>query len=144
MQQVIRKQEFEFKVNTAFEEVIYNCSNIRRKGMHGTWITGDVAAAYINLYKLGFAHSAETWQNGVLVGGLYGIKLGNVFFGESMFSKQSNASKYALISWVRQLQAAGIQLIDCQMHTPHLESLGARMIPRAHFIELLDKYTNSL
>ena len=139
MQQVMRKNEFEFRVNTDFESVIQNCSIIRRKAMDGTWITGKMIEAYKALHSLGYAYSAEAWRGDKLVGGLYGVWLGNVFFGESMFSKESNASKFAFICWVQQLQAAGVRLIDCQMHTPHLESLGARMIPREEFMKILDR-----
>jgi leucyl/phenylalanyl-tRNA--protein transferase len=99
-----------------------------------------VENAYNNLHKAGYAHSAEVWQNNQLVGGLYGIKMGKVFFGESMFSLVSNASKYAFISYVNQLVTEGIALIDCQIYTPHLESLGATMISRDYFMLLLDKY----
>ena len=137
MKQVIRRNEFEFKVDTAFREVINNCRAIEREGQDGTWITDTIVDAYTELHKIGYAHSAETWQNGELVGGLYGIKLGKAFFGESMFSKRSNASKFAFISWVEELKRQGVQLIDCQVYTEHLESLGARMIPRSEFIEIV-------
>lgn len=137
MQQVARKGNFRFSINEAFAEVIHNCKTSFRPGQEGTWITEAVEAAYTKLHQLGYAHSAETWENGVLVGGLYGIKLGNVFFGESMFSKVSNASKFAFISYTQQLAAEGIQLIDCQVYTPHLESLGAVMISREDFIDQL-------
>ncbi|MCW3123348.1 MAG: leucyl/phenylalanyl-tRNA--protein transferase, partial [Flavipsychrobacter sp.] len=138
MRQVIKHKEFEFRVNTAFEDVIHNCSAITRNGMDGTWITNEIVEAYTQLHQLGYAHSAEAWRDGALVGGLYGVKLGNIFFGESMFSKQSNASKFAFISWVEVLKSQGVRLIDCQVHTPHLESLGAEMIPREDFIKLLN------
>lgn len=137
MGQLLKKNAFDFKVNTAFSAVISNCSHVQRKGNPGTWINEDMINAFIQLHHLGHAHSAEVWQNGELVGGLYGIWLGNVFFGESMFSLKSNASKYAFICWVQLLKENGVQLIDCQVHTPHLESLGARMIPRKTFMELL-------
>ena len=137
MQQVIRKEEFQFRYDTAFEEVIAACGDTPRKVMDGTWITDDMRAAYTELHRQGYTHSAEAWQDGELVGGLYGIKLGNVFFGESMFSRKSNASKFAFISWVRLLQSQGVQLVDCQLHTPHLERLGAEMITREAFIEYL-------
>ncbi|HRD58946.1 MAG TPA: leucyl/phenylalanyl-tRNA--protein transferase [Ferruginibacter sp.] len=139
MQAVCKKKTFEFKINQAFENVIGNCAMAIRKGQHGTWITDEMKAAYIQLHRLGFAHSAEAWQHGKLVGGLYGIRLGNVFFGESMFSHVSNASKFAFIQYVQQLQKENVQLVDCQLHTPHLESLGACMISRQHFIDLLEK-----
>lgn len=139
MQQVFKKDLFQFRTNTAFEEVISNCSMAYRKGQDGTWITSEMKEAYIHLHQLGYAHSAEAWQGDQLAGGLYGIRLGNVFFGESMFSKTSNASKFAFISYIQQLQKENVQLIDCQLHTPHLESLGAKMISRAIFMTYLDK-----
>lgn len=137
MRQVINRNTFEFTINTSFAAVIANCKNVYRKGQFGTWISDEMEEAYIKLHKLGYAHSAEAWRNGELVGGLYGIRLGNIFFGESMFSHQSNASKFAFISYVQQLQKENVQLIDCQLHTAHLESLGARMISRADFKLLL-------
>jgi leucyl/phenylalanyl-tRNA--protein transferase len=137
MKQVIKKNEFEFRMDTAFEEVINNCRLASRKGEPGTWITEDIAAAYTQLHKLSFAHSAEAWQNGKLVGGLYGIWLGNVFFGESMFSHKSNASKFAFISLVGHLIGKGVVMIDCQVFTDHLQSLGADMISRADFMDIL-------
>jgi leucyl/phenylalanyl-tRNA--protein transferase len=138
MVQLLKKKSFEFKVNTNFAEVITNCKNVYREGQPGTWISDEMQAAYINLHQLGFAHSAEAWQDGVLVGGLYGIRLGNIFFGESMFSLRSNASKFAFINYVHLLQKENVQLIDCQLHTNHLESLGARMINRANFKRYLE------
>jgi leucyl/phenylalanyl-tRNA--protein transferase len=140
MKQVFKKQEFEFKTNTAFDQVIANCKKIKRAGQQGTWITPAVEKAYNILHQLGIAHSAEAWKGGTLVGGLYGIKMGKLFFGESMFSNQSNASKFAFISYVKQLEAEGIVLIDCQVYTEHLESLGAEMIDRDLFKQLLYKY----
>jgi len=140
MKQVIKRQAFEFKTNTAFDQVIANCKKIKRSGQYGTWITPAVEKAYNILHQLGIAHSAEAWKGGTLVGGLYGIKMGNLFFGESMFSKESNASKFAFISYVKQLEAEGIVLIDCQVYTEHLESLGAEMIDRDLFKQLLYKY----
>ncbi|MBN9295655.1 MAG: leucyl/phenylalanyl-tRNA--protein transferase [Filimonas sp.] len=137
MQTLLRRRAFTFTTNKAFEEVIHNCQSIEREGQDGTWITEEVKNAYINLHKHGYAHSAEAWLDGELVGGLYGIRMGKVFFGESMFSHASNASKYAFISYVQQLIKEGIQLIDCQVYTSHLESLGARMIERDEFIRLL-------
>lgn len=139
MQQLLKRNAFEFTTNKAFARVIHHCKTNERKDQDGTWITDDVEAAYIKLHTLGYAHSAEVWQNGDLAGGLYGIRLGDVFFGESMFSLVSNASKYAFISYTNQLQKEGVALIDCQVYTPHLESLGARMISREDFIGLLNK-----
>ena len=118
--------------------MINNCKTIDRRAQHGTWITDEVKKAFISLHELGFAHSAEVWQNGELVGGLYGVRLGKVFFGESMFSKVSNASKYAFISFVEHLEKDGVKLIDCQVYTEHLESLGATMIERQLFCSMLD------
>ena len=134
MRQIIRRETFIFTVNKAFNEVIANCKTISRREQAGTWITEDVKEAYSRLHKEGYAHSAEAWLNGELVGGLYGVRLGNVFFGESMFSKYSNASKFAFIRYVEQLRSEGVQLIDCQVYTEHLESLGAKMISREDFI----------
>lgn len=140
MKQVFKRQAFDFKTNTAFDQVITNCKKIKRAGQVGTWITPDVEKAYNILHEKGIAHSAEAWSNGKLVGGLYGIKMGKLFFGESMFSSESNASKFAFISYVKQLEAEGIVLIDCQVYTEHLESLGAAMINRENFKELLYTY----
>ncbi len=130
---------FEFTTNKAFTQVINNCKESKRPGQEGTWITDEVEKAYTRLHQLGHAHSAEVWSNGELVGGLYGIILGKVFFGESMFSKVSNASRYAFIKFVHQLKEEGIELIDCQVYTEYLESMGARMIERKEFISLLKK-----
>lgn len=140
MKQLIKKKEFEFKVDTDFEAVIYNCRSVLRNGVSGTWITDEVAEAYTELHKMGVAHSAEAWHEGELVGGLYGVQLGKVFFGESMFSLRSNASKYAFICFVEQLRELGIALIDCQVYTDHLKSLGARSIPRQEFKQLLEAH----
>jgi leucyl/phenylalanyl-tRNA--protein transferase len=140
MKQVIAKNTFEFRVNSSFKEVITNCKNIDRKEQDGTWINNDVIDAYTQLHNLGFAHSAEAWQDGKLVGGLYGIKLGKVFFGESMFSHKSNASKFAFIKYVEELLKEGVVLIDCQVYTEHLESLGAKMISRDDFMLMLKSY----
>lgn len=139
MRQLLRKETFTFTINKAFREVIAGCKTVSRRGQDGTWITEEVREAYGKLHGAGYAHSAETWLDGELVGGLYGIRLGRAFFGESMFSKASNASKYAFIRYVRQLQSEGVELIDCQVHTEHLESLGARMISRGEFIKLINK-----
>lgn len=140
MQQLLKRKAFTFTTNKAFAQVIHNCKNVLRDGQDGTWITNDVEKAYTELHKKGFAHSAEVWQNSELAGGLYGIRLGNIFFGESMFSHVNNASKFAFINYVQQLKNEGVALIDCQVYTEHLESLGARMIPRSSFIDLLNKY----
>jgi len=144
MQQVLKKQTFQFSTNKAFEKVIQACSRVPRNGQDGTWITSNMQEAYIHLHQLGFAHSAEAWLNGELAGGLYGIRLGKVFFGESMFSLCSNASKFAFIRYIQQLQKEDVQLIDCQLHTQHLESLGASMIPRKKFIQHLKKWVPAM
>lgn len=138
MSQLLKKNAFDFTINQAFSEVINHCKTVSRPGQAGTWITEEVKQAYIHMHELGFAHSAEVWKNGKLVGGLYGIRLGKVFFGESMFSEYSNASKYAFIKYVEFLQTENIKLIDCQVYTEHLESLGAEMIPRNEFLTLLN------
>ena len=137
MKVLLKKKAFDFTINKAFAEVINNCKMISRKEQDGTWITDEVKFAYTKMHQLGYAHSAEVWSNGELAGGLYGIRMGNVFFGESMFSRKSNASKYAFISFVQHLRSEGVKLIDCQVYTEHLESLGATMISRQRFISLL-------
>lgn len=139
MKQVMKKNEFSFTINKAFEQVIKNCKTTPRKEQEGTWITDEVKKAYTVLHKKGYAHSAEVWKDDKLVGGLYGIRLGKVFFGESMFSNETNASKFAFINFVHQLELEGIELIDCQVYTEHLESLGAKMIDRELFLSYLDK-----
>jgi leucyl/phenylalanyl-tRNA--protein transferase len=138
MKTVLNNNAFRFTTNKAFEQVIQHCKETKREGQDGTWITAEVEQAYIQLHQLGHAHSAEAWHDGQLVGGLYGIRMGKVFFGESMFAKQSNASKFAFIKYVHQLQKENVQLIDCQVYTEHLESLGAKMIMREQFMQLLE------
>lgn len=137
MKTVLQNGKFRFTINRAFTQVIQNCKTISRKGQDGTWISPAMQKAYTYLHELGYAHSAESWLDGELVGGLYGIRLGNIFFGESMFSLKTNASKFAFINYVQQLQKENVQLIDCQLHTNHLESLGARMISRELFTKIL-------
>lgn len=132
---------FDFTINKAFAEVIRQCKEIKRPGQQGTWITDEVEKAYCRMHELGYAHSAEIWKKGVLVGGLYGMRLGKVFFGESMFSIESNASKFAFIKYVKQLQSEGVQLIDCQVYTEYLDSMGAEMIDRKIFIDQLQQLT---
>lgn len=139
MRQLLKKEAFRFTVDTAFRSVIRACKTSFRNGQQGTWITDEVETAYCRLYDSGYAHSAEAWTGDELAGGLYGVKMGRVFFGESMFSHASNASKFAFIRYVQLLQQEGIELIDCQVHTPHLESLGAEMIPREVFMGQLKK-----
>lgn len=134
---LLNRQAFEFTINKSFTEVIHYCKNSYRPGQDGTWITDEVEKAYTRLHLLGYAHSAEVWKNGELVGGLYGIRLGRVFFGESMFSKVANGSRFAFIKYIQVLQQEQVALIDCQVHTGYLESFGARMIPGKEFEELL-------
>ena len=141
MKTLLKRKAFSFTINKSFPEVIRNCKSVRRDGQAGTWITEEMQNAYTELHKQGYAFSAEAWNDGELAGGLYGIKLGKMFFGESMFSHQSNASKYAFVSMVEQLKSEGVALIDCQVYTAHLESFGARMIPRKDFLEYIQKYT---
>ena len=136
---LINKTAFSFTINTAFPEVIHHCKHIPRAGQSGTWITPEVQKAYIRMHELGHAHSAEVWQDGKLAGGLYGIRLGKVFFGESMFCLVSNASRYCFTQYVQQLIQEGIKLIDCQVYTSFLESMGAEMIPRRGFVQLLEE-----
>jgi leucyl/phenylalanyl-tRNA--protein transferase len=133
MRQVMRSDKFSVTVNQCFENVIEACSSVERPGQDGTWITDDMKAAYTRLHHNGYAHSVEVWHQGGLVGGLYGVEVDKVFCGESMFSRMSNASKMALI----RLCQSGYALIDCQVHTPHLESMGARMISRADYMKVL-------
>lgn len=140
MRKILRSGQFSITQNTCFEKVMENCATIQRKGQSGTWITPNTKAAYSKFFQEGFAKSYEVWENGVLVGGLYGVDLGHVFCGESMFSRVSNASKYAFISMVQELGEKNYALIDCQVYTPHLESLGGELIPRARFLEILKAY----
>lgn len=137
MRPYLNQSKFEFRINHSFRKVMESCRQITRKGQVGTWIQPEIIDAYCKLHDLGYAVSAEAWADDELVGGLYGIRMGPIFFGESMFAKKPNASKFAFIKMVRFLQADGVQLIDCQLHTPHLESLGAQMMPRAEFVALL-------
>ncbi|MFD2872998.1 leucyl/phenylalanyl-tRNA--protein transferase [Mucilaginibacter ximonensis] len=134
MRRVLNSNRFKVTVDTCFADVIEACSAVPRKGQDGTWITADMKAAYINLHQLGHAHSIEIWQGNDLVGGMYGVAVGGVFCGESMFSKVSNASKVALISLI---QSGKYKLLDCQAHSDHLESMGARMISHIEYIEIL-------
>ena len=137
MKKLMRKNIFEFKMDTAFAEVINNCKNIFRENQNGTWITDEIVESYIVFHKLGYAHSAECYLDGKLVGGLYGVKMGNVFFGESMFSLISNASKFAFIKLVEKLSTEGVKLIDCQIRSEHLISLGAEEVSSDKFGELI-------
>ena len=133
LRRVLRSGRFQVTMDTAFAEVMAGCAEPRRE-QDGTWITRDMTEAYARLAALGFAHSVEAWSDGTLAGGLYGVAIGRMFFGESMFSRVSDASKVALVHLVRQLQRWGLPMIDCQMSTPHLASLGARDVARADFV----------
>jgi len=137
MRKVLASNQFKLTKNTAFERVLNQCADIPRAGQDGTWITKEMKQAYLILHKQGIAVSYEVWLEDDLVGGLYGIDLGDVFCGESMFSTVSNASKFAFIHLAQELQKANYKCIDCQLHTKHLESLGAVQIPRTEFIKML-------
>jgi len=135
MKQVLRNSSFKVTINKAFDEVIYQCSIIKRNGQAGTWISKSIINSYTKLHELGYAKSVEVWENENLVAGFYGIDLGNIFCGESMFTKMSNASKTGLITFI---QNSNYKLIDCQVYTQHLESLGAEDIPRTKFLKYLN------
>lgn len=139
MGKVLRQGRFAFSFDQAFAHVIAACSQ-PRAGAAGTWITDEMQAAYGELHRLGVAHSVEAWQDGCLVGGLYGVAVGRVFFGESMFHRASNASKAAFLQLLACLRQWGYALVDCQVHTAHLQSLGAEPIPRTRFLQLLQGY----
>lgn len=140
MRPYFNQKKYSVTYDTHFRAVITACQQSRRNyGGGGTWITEDMLEAYCVLHDLGFAHSVEVWKDDKLVGGLYGISLGKCFFGESMFAKANNASKFGFISLVRQLKNAGFWLIDCQQETKHLASLGAEAIDRTKFLEYLEK-----
>lgn len=136
---LLNRNAFSFTINKAFPQVIHHCQQIKRQGQDGTWITNEVEAAYTKMHELGYAHSAEVWQGEDLVGGLYGIRLGKVFFGESMFSRVSQASRYAFIRYTEYLKKEGVELIDCQIYTEYLESMGAKMIEGKDFSRLLQE-----
>jgi leucyl/phenylalanyl-tRNA--protein transferase len=137
MRNILNRNSFKVTLNQNFKEVILNCQRIKRVGQSGTWITNDMVDAYCKLNEMGIAKSVEVWLNEELVGGLYGIDLGHIFCGESMFSKVSNASKVAFITLVNHLIKRNYRLLDCQVYNEHLESLGCREIDRTEFMELL-------
>jgi len=139
LRKVIQQQPFDIRFNTAFEAVIHACAATPRPGQPGTWITDEIIAAYTQLHRLGYAHSVEAWQGNQLVGGCYGVKIGRMFYGESMFHHVSNASKVAFAHLVQWLNTQQVGMIDCQMHTPLLASFGAFEIPRDGFIAQLNK-----
>ena len=135
MKQLLKKETFKITYNNCFERVIIECAQIKREGQKGTWITPEMKGSYVKLHELGYATSVEVWQGNDLVGGLYGIDLGNgIFCGESMFSKVSNASKYGFITFI---QDSNFKLIDCQVYTEHLASLGAEEVDREKFLSYL-------
>lgn len=141
MKQVMRRDKFQLTINQDFRSVITNCKLRSRKGQEGTWITNEMLEAYCNLHELGFAHSVEVYQDNLLVGGLYGINLGTVFFGESMFHSTSNASKLAFIKLV---QSFPFSIIDCQVHTQHMEKFGATNMELSSFLSVIVKETQKL
>ena len=138
MSRSLKRGRFSFSMDNHFKEVISSCGRIPRKHEDGTWITQEMKAAYTHLYELGWGHSVEVWEDNELVGGLYGLSMGSVFFGESMFSNKTDASKAAFIILAKVLGGLGFTIIDCQLYTPHLESLGAVKIDRKEYIELLN------
>jgi leucyl/phenylalanyl-tRNA--protein transferase len=142
MKPIINKGVYRFTMNRAYKEVVTLCKTINRKDEQGTWINSDIVEAYIQLHEKGFGLSAEAWFEGKLVGGLYGVIIGKVFYGESMFATMPNASKFAFIQLVQKLKKEGLQLIDCQIKSEHLMSLGAELIPRKEFNELLRQYAS--
>ena len=137
MRQVLSRNTFRITYDTKFREVISECSKAPRRNQHGTWITHDMIEAYCALHKEGLAHSVEVWKDESLVGGLYGVSLGKIFCGESMFARESNASKAGFITLVGDLIRKDFLLIDSQVHTDHLESLGAEEIPRPEYLRIL-------
>jgi leucyl/phenylalanyl-tRNA--protein transferase len=137
LRNILNRQLFKVTFNKNFSEVIRNCKTVHRKGQDGTWITDSMVQAYEKLHEMGFAKSVEVWQNDELVGGLYGVDLGKVFCGESMFSKVPNASKVAFVTLIKQLKEENYRLLDCQVHNDHLEKLGAFEISRDSYIKIL-------
>jgi leucyl/phenylalanyl-tRNA--protein transferase len=139
LERTIRRGSYRLTLDAAFDEVVAACATAPRPGQEGTWITAEMREAYVTLHRLGFAHSAEAWEGDHLAGGLYGVCLGGAFFGESMFTRVPDASKAAFVSLVRQLERWGINLIDCQVETEHLERFGALPWPRRRFLAALDR-----
>ncbi|MCV9934013.1 leucyl/phenylalanyl-tRNA--protein transferase [Flavobacterium sp. LS1R47] len=139
MRNILNRNSFKVTFNQNFRDVISNCQKIKRDGQNGTWISNNMIESYCKLHEKGFVKSVEVWENDELVGGLYGVDLGHVFCGESMFSKVSNASKVAFIALVTQLKKENYKLLDCQVYNPHLESLGCREIDREEFMSILEK-----
>lgn len=143
LKRTLNRGRFRFSIDRDFRGVIAACARTPRNGQGGTWITDDMRAAYLDLHDAGYAHSLETWQDGKLVGGIYGVALGKVFFGESMFSHVSDASKAALVVLVDEMRARNFVLLDCQVASAHLESLGSREIPRNSFLEFLEAHAQN-
>jgi len=139
LSKLLRRGDYEVRLDTEFAQVVERCAHVHRPEGPGTWITEDMREAYVRLHALGFAHSAEAWYQGELVGGLYGVSLGGAFFGESMFAERSDASKVAFVTLVRQLTRWEFTLVDCQVHTEHLERFGAEPWPRARFLAVLSR-----
>ncbi|MGH9886665.1 MAG: leucyl/phenylalanyl-tRNA--protein transferase, partial [bacterium] len=137
LRKTMRRHPYRITLDTAFREVIEACAAAPREGQDGTWITEEMKDAYCELHRLGYAHSVEAWASNLLVGGLYGVSLGAVFFGESMFARAPDASKIAFVTVVEHLRARGITLVDCQVHTEHLERFGAVEWPRRRFLATL-------
>lgn len=144
MKSYFNQEKYSVTFNQCFDEVLDMCRKIKRKGDPGTWINKDIAKSYHDLHMEGFAKSIEVWEGENLVGGLYGVVLGKVFFGESMFSLRPNASKFGFISLARKLEKEGFYVIDCQIYNSHLESLGGEFIAGEHFLTLLRKNRNNL
>ncbi|MEO1434235.1 MAG: leucyl/phenylalanyl-tRNA--protein transferase [Bacteroidota bacterium] len=141
---LIRQARFQVTFDRDFPAVIRACQLIERPGQMGTWLTEDMIEAYTHLHKNGYAHSVEVWQDGLLVGGLYGVSIGNIFFGESMFANVSNASKIGFCTLVKVLHQKGFDLIDCQQDTQHLRSMGAVTIPRVLFLRMMENNMNKM
>lgn len=139
LKKVLKKHPFELRMDSDFEAVIDGCARARRPGQRGTWITRDMKEGYLELHRLGFAHSTEAWHEGKLVAGLYGVSLGTVYFGESMFTRVDDASKIAFVALVRQLQVWGFELIDSQVYTRHVARFGAAEIPRRRYLSTLER-----
>jgi len=143
LRKFLRKNPYQLSMDTAFEEVITHCAYVQRPDQSGTWLTPEMIDAYITLHKQGYAHSIEAWKEDQLVGGLYGLSIGKIFFGESMFALAPNASKVAFVSLIQQLKEWDIQLVDCQVHTDYLEHFGAELWPRKRYLQALRQAVRS-
>ncbi len=139
LRKFLKKETYSCTLNKAFADVISSCATMPRHGQNGTWIVPEMQQAYTTLHSMGLAHSIEVWENGNLVGGLYGVALGRAFFGESMFHTRPQASKVAFVALVTMLQEQGFLVLDCQQETPHVKAFGARMIPRTEFLHILQQ-----